>query len=223
MTDQIAPDAEPADLPTALTELRHARAEVARLRPFVDMVDQAQRDAERLEPAPGDWPSRRAGLRDEIAEALADSVMPVLYRAWPWLRAEAETAPEPDPLPVTTCARTDRHGYHMWPQQSGKPAFCPSHPAPASGRAATEATEADGDPDTRCGDPYRTEHHGVARCSRGLGHAGIHAGHADDGTTFQWQPDDTEPPCCSDPTCTCVQVNAAGRCDCTHWEADTDA
>lgn len=51
-------------------------------------------------------PSRRAGLRDEIAEALeaadyrmdmrrgdlADSVMPVLYRAWPWLRAEAEEA-----------------------------------------------------------------------------------------------------------------------------------
>lgn len=52
-------------------------------------------------------PSRRAGLRDEIAAALeaadysgtmrrgdlADSVMPVLYRAWPWLRAEAERAP----------------------------------------------------------------------------------------------------------------------------------
>jgi hypothetical protein len=49
-------------------------------------------------------PSTRAGLRDEIADALeaadysgnmrrgdlADSVMPVLYRAWPWLRAEAE-------------------------------------------------------------------------------------------------------------------------------------
>lgn len=54
------------------------------------------------------------------------------------------------------------------------------------GSAATQATEADGDPDTRCGDPYRTEHHGVARCSRGLGHPGIHAGHADDGTPFQW-------------------------------------
>ncbi|MFJ7176450.1 hypothetical protein ACIQXA_08580 [Streptomyces massasporeus] len=49
-------------------------------------------------------PSRRAGLRDEIAAALeaadyrmdmrrgdlADAVMPVLYREWPWLRAEAE-------------------------------------------------------------------------------------------------------------------------------------
>lgn len=53
---------------------------------------------------------------------------------------------------------------------------------------AAEATDPDGDPDTRCGDPYRTEHHGVARCSRGLGHAGIHAGHADDGTTCQWPP-----------------------------------
>jgi hypothetical protein len=51
-------------------------------------------------------PSRRAGLRDEIARALeaadyrmdmrrgdlADAIMPVLYREWPWLRAEAEDA-----------------------------------------------------------------------------------------------------------------------------------
>jgi hypothetical protein len=51
-------------------------------------------------------PSRRAALRDEIAAALeaadyrpdmrrgdlADAVLPVLYRAWPWLRAEAEDA-----------------------------------------------------------------------------------------------------------------------------------
>lgn len=28
----------------------------------------------------------------------------------------------------------------------------------------------------------------------------------------------TEPPCCSDPTCACVQVNAAGRCDCARWD-----
>ncbi|MFJ9101346.1 hypothetical protein ACIRJM_23095 [Streptomyces sp. NPDC102405] len=54
-------------------------------------------------------PSRRAGLRDEIAAALeaadyrmdmrrgdlADAVLPVLYREWPWLRAEAEDAVAP--------------------------------------------------------------------------------------------------------------------------------
>jgi hypothetical protein len=53
-----------------------------------------------------DHPSRRAGLRDEIAQALeaadyrldmkrgdlADTIMPVLYREWLWLRAEAEDA-----------------------------------------------------------------------------------------------------------------------------------
>ena len=38
------------------------------------------------------------------------------------------------------------------------------------------------------------------------------------------EPDSTdqaeaEPPCCSDPTCACVQVNEAGRCDCARWEA----
>jgi hypothetical protein len=44
----------------------------------------------------------------------------------------------------------------------------------------------DGDPDTRCGAAHRTEHHGVARCSRGQGHVGVHAGHADDGTSCQW-------------------------------------
>lgn len=42
-------DTEPTDLKTALIELRHARSEVERLRPFVDMVDQAQRADE---PAP---------------------------------------------------------------------------------------------------------------------------------------------------------------------------
>ncbi|MEU6661229.1 hypothetical protein [Streptomyces sp. NPDC046821] len=26
-----------------------------------------------------------------------------------------------------------------------------------------------------------------------------------------------EPPCCSDPTCTCVQVNADGLCECVKW------
>jgi hypothetical protein len=58
-------------------------------------------------------PSRRAGLRDEIVNALgriktvppvahrreqADHVLAVLYRAWPWLRAEAEEARLHDPV-----------------------------------------------------------------------------------------------------------------------------
>lgn len=61
--------------------------------------------------ANSDWPSRRAGLRDDIAAALeaadysgsmrrgdlADSVMPVLYREWPWLRVEADEAGLTDP------------------------------------------------------------------------------------------------------------------------------
>jgi hypothetical protein len=73
--------------------------------------------------APDDWPSRRAGLSNDIAaalyererpprdpawtdayamdrevfEAMADSVLPVLYRAWPWLQAEAEDAARTTP------------------------------------------------------------------------------------------------------------------------------
>jgi hypothetical protein len=46
MTDKTASDAEPTDLKSALIELRHAREEITRLRPFVDMVDQAQRAAD---------------------------------------------------------------------------------------------------------------------------------------------------------------------------------
>jgi hypothetical protein len=56
-------------------------------------------------------PSTRAGLRDEIAAALeaadysgsmrrgdlADAILPVLYRAWPWLRAEADAGGLTDP------------------------------------------------------------------------------------------------------------------------------
>jgi hypothetical protein len=67
-------------------------------------------------PDPDDWPSRRTGLRDQMAAALAghagsrafladgtewdhpraawyahaDAALAVLYREWPWLRAEAE-------------------------------------------------------------------------------------------------------------------------------------
>lgn len=49
----------------------------------------------------------------------------------------------------------------------------------------------DGDPDTRCGDAHRpdpqsTSPRSVARCTRGLGHAGVHAGHDFDGAPHQW-------------------------------------
>lgn len=68
-----------------------------------------------------DTPSRRAGLRDELVNALgqittippvahrreqADNVLAVLYREWPWLRAEAEELAEDtaaDDTPVYGC------------------------------------------------------------------------------------------------------------------------
>ncbi|WP_225840299.1 ribbon-helix-helix domain-containing protein [Streptomyces sp. NK08204] len=53
-------------------------------------------------------------------------------------------------------------------------------------RAAAERAATNGDPDSMCGAAHRTEHHGVARCSRGHGHPGVHTGHADDGTRHQW-------------------------------------
>lgn len=53
---------------------------------------------------------------------------------------------------------------------------------------AWRAAGPEGDPDTACGAAHRTEHHGIARCSRGQGHVGVHAGHADDGTTCRWDP-----------------------------------
>ncbi|MFI8531762.1 hypothetical protein ACIGMX_16170 [Streptomyces aquilus] len=93
------------------------------------------------------WPSRRAGLRDDIAAALADALKPryggpqhntpgglpltataeeirlhraqpladaalaVLYREWPWLRAETEQAAA-EPFPIWTVWREDQpiHG-----------------------------------------------------------------------------------------------------------------
>jgi hypothetical protein len=33
------------------------------------------------------------------------------------------------------------------------------------------------------------------------------------------QQPETQAPCCSDPTCRCNQVNAAGRCDCAKWDS----
>lgn len=71
-------------------------------------VSELRRLADEAQPErPGGGLSARAGLRDEIVNALgqittvppiahrraqADNVLAVLYRAWPWLRAEAEDA-----------------------------------------------------------------------------------------------------------------------------------
>ncbi|MFJ1667373.1 hypothetical protein ACIOK4_13490 [Streptomyces bottropensis] len=51
----------------------------------------------------------------------------------------------------------------------------------------------EGDPDTRCGDAYRpdsqsTSPRSVARCTRGLGHVGMHVGCDFDGAPHQWEP-----------------------------------
>ncbi|MET9813196.1 hypothetical protein [Streptomyces sp. NPDC006355] len=80
---------------------------VARLHPEVQTATAAP--AVQAPAADRTTTSRRAGLRDELAAALeaapyrpetrcslqlADAIMTVLYREWPWLRAEAEdTAP----------------------------------------------------------------------------------------------------------------------------------
>lgn len=40
-----------------------------------------------------------------------------------------ETTDAPS-TPVSTCPRTDRHGYHMWPERPERDRFCPGHPAP---------------------------------------------------------------------------------------------
>lgn len=53
--DQTAPDTEPTDLRMALIELRHLRAEVARLRPFVAVADGASRAAEHWEGETKRW------------------------------------------------------------------------------------------------------------------------------------------------------------------------
>lgn len=72
-----------------------------------------------------DWPSRRTGLRQQLADAtvpllldtlpkaiadgrgreVADAVLTVLYREWPWLRAETE-----DTTPMPAAATEDRCG-----------------------------------------------------------------------------------------------------------------
>jgi hypothetical protein len=100
--DRMAPDAEPTDLATALNELRHARAEVARLRPFVDMADNEQRDAEDAERSPA--------VR-ELAEALrltreyvGEDLLPAV-EGWSWYDALRRWAPAYlDDKPADTAA-----------------------------------------------------------------------------------------------------------------------
>lgn len=58
-------------------------------------------------------------------------------------------------------------------------------------QAAAERAAKDGDPDTRCGDAYRpapqsTDTRSVARCTRGQGHPGEHAGPDFDGRPYRW-------------------------------------
>lgn len=83
MPDQLSADAEPTDLASALIELRHARAEIERLRPFVDMCDQAQRDTEAAE----ERPARRYVVSDNLIwRALRDD-RPRFEQVRDWLLA----------------------------------------------------------------------------------------------------------------------------------------
>jgi hypothetical protein len=100
-----------------------------------------------------------------------------------------------DPLPVSTCPRTDRHGYHLWPDQPG-PAFCPGHPAPEPARTApdnpaVEHASEPNEPGTAASDDGlhlalariasdRAHHEHCARIARtdegGIAHSSIAAG-----------------------------------------------
>jgi hypothetical protein len=103
------------------TEEAHARAALARIRDAARLHRQQLLGTSELyavieaddeqQPAGQTTPSHRAGLRDHIAgvlwpltdwdgdelnaERAADAVLAVLYREWPWLRAEAEDAAPP--------------------------------------------------------------------------------------------------------------------------------
>lgn len=95
-----------------------------------ELREQAETDMHAVlpaEPEQDDTPSRRAGLRGEIARAIhrydrdhllsrsaapskdhqgeADAVLALLYRAWPWLRAEAEDAAATEATELATTAR----------------------------------------------------------------------------------------------------------------------
>jgi len=72
MTDQTAPDTEPTDLAIALIELRHARAEVSRLTPFVAVADGASRAAEHWERAAGKSSDLYAAAENQRDDARAE-------------------------------------------------------------------------------------------------------------------------------------------------------
>lgn len=99
-----------------------ARAHAARVAPATDQAG----------------PSRRAGLRDEIVNALgqiktvppvahrreqADHVLAVLYREWPWLRAEAEETATDQAEALASCP-----GYETSPNLCRCPCYgCKHH------------------------------------------------------------------------------------------------
>ncbi|NUO43683.1 MAG: hypothetical protein HOV82_16795 [Streptomyces sp.] len=121
-------------------------------------------------------PARRAGLRDEIAAALeaadyrmdmrrgdlADAVLPVLYREWPWLRAEAEDAAVPPVDRAATLSdaeRTmlayalDQAQEHIWSRDG----FTDEDQAAVTSlrRLATATTEAEPVSCAHCGNTIR--------------------------------------------------------------------
>jgi hypothetical protein len=226
--------------------------------------------------APADGPSRRAGLRDEIAEALiawsyrgknpehngiletvranaydrADVVLALLYREWPWLRAEAED--------TGAVADTELAELRARVRDSLRRADEATARAAAMERAM-ESTAADAlkhrgchrDLMAQCRRAERAEarvavleqqHTGIRAdtlreaadmaerlmderygpdCSYGIGGLDVARELRRMADETQQQP--AEVPCCSDPTCTCNQANAEGRCDCAKWESGPQA
>lgn len=69
------------------------------------------------------------GDRDACRTAALPAPAPACGEECAEGHAYAGRCTQADPLPVSTCPRTHRHGYHMWPDQPG-PALCPGHPAP---------------------------------------------------------------------------------------------
>lgn len=102
MTDKTAPDTEPTDLAMALIKLRHARAEVSRLTPFVAVADGASRAAEHWERAAGKSSRLYAAAENQRDDARAERDGAYRERAQllAWLAAlhptTAVIAPAPD-------------------------------------------------------------------------------------------------------------------------------